>query len=309
KNGVEKPSFPALVQPVDSIPPKAPVELTGTIDTTGVVHLHWKANTEPDLAGYRIFRSNNPDAEFNQLTLSPQRENTFTDTIGIRNLNPKIYYKVLAEDQRYNPSGFSEMLALEKPDLIPPSPPVISEYTATENGVNLSWTPSSADDVVEHTVYRKKLGGNETQWELVKAILSEDSISHYLDSQLLPGTTYAYTVVAKDRTGWESNPSGQIVVKTPKKLYAELIPRFNAIVDREQRSIRLDWKANSDTISEFLLYRAEGDAPLALYKTIKGDNTSYVDTHLVVSTKYRYAIQLVEKDGTQSQLKKVEVTY
>ncbi|MEM6829038.1 MAG: hypothetical protein AAF551_00890, partial [Bacteroidota bacterium] len=51
-------SFPYFVQLDDSIPPLAPVGLTGTVDTLGVVRLSWEPNTEPDLHGYRLFKAN-----------------------------------------------------------------------------------------------------------------------------------------------------------------------------------------------------------------------------------------------------------
>lgn len=309
KNGTEKPSFPAIVQPVDSIPPKPPIELIGAIDTTGVVKISWKANEELDLSGYRIFRANNSEAEFNQITLSPVRENSYTDTIAVKNLNKNIFYKVMAVDQRYNSSDLSELLTIEKPDMIPPSSPVIKDYTASEEGISLSWINSSSDDVSAHVIYRKDLGGEETLWQLITEIPFEENKTDYLDADLIAGQSYAYTIVARDKTGWESSPSSQLVAKAPKKLYAESISRFNGVADRENRLIRLSWKTSSENVSEFLIYRAEDENPLTLYKTIASSKNSYVDTNLVVSKVYTYAIQLVEKDGTQSQLKEIKVTY
>ena len=309
KNGTQKPSFPAIVQPVDSIPPKPPVDLIGAIDTTGVVQLSWKANEELDLSGYRVFRSNSPNAEFLQLTVSPTRENAYTDTIAVKNLNANIYYKVMAVDQRYNPSELSEMLTLEKPDMIPPSPAVIKEYTTSEEGILLSWVNSSSDDVESHLIYRKDLASSESRWEQLAELPITENKTEYLDKAVEAGKSYSYTVMAKDKTGWESSPSGQLLATAPKKLFAESLTRFTGTADRELRLIRLVWKSDADNISEYLIYRAEGDAPLTLYKTIDASQNNYTDTNLIVSTIYTYAIQLVEKNGTQSQLKQIKVTY
>ena len=309
KNGTQKPSFPAIVQPVDSIPPKPPTELTGIIDTTGVVQISWKANEELDLSGYRIFRANNAEAEFNQITLEPIRANSYTDTIAVKNLNQNIFYKVMAVDQRYNSSELSEMLTLEKPDLIPPSPPVIKDFKASEEGILLSWINSSSEDVISHAVYRKDLSSNEEGWEQISVLAFEDNNSTYLDTDVMPNKTYAYTLVAKDNTGWESSPSGQLVVKAPKKLFANLITRFNGIADRELRLIRLSWKADSTNASEFLIYRATDDNSLMLYKTVSAEKNNFVDTNLVINKKYTYGLRLVNKDGSQSQINTINVTY
>ncbi len=308
KNGTEKPSFPTIVQPLDSLPPNPPKELSGQIDTTGVVRLSWKKGEELDLAGYRIFRSNNPAAEFSQITLSVVKANEYLDTVPMANLNKKVYYKLIAEDQRYNTSDFSEPLVLEKPDLIPPSPPVIKNYEASEKGTVVNWVNSSSDDVIAHVLYRKNLAFEEEGWEQLVRIEIEDPTT-YVDTDVSPGRPYAYTLVALDATGLESKPTAQIVVNTPKRLYAELVSKFNGVVDRETRRIRLSWKTDEENVSEFLLYRAEEGTSLALYKTIAGDKRSFVDTDLVVSTKYRYALQLVKKDGTQSQFKEIKLTY
>jgi uncharacterized protein len=71
KQGSNRTSFAMLVQPVDSIPPAKPMGLKGVIDSLGVVKITWEPNKEKDLQGYRIYRANNANEEFSQLTVSP----------------------------------------------------------------------------------------------------------------------------------------------------------------------------------------------------------------------------------------------
>lgn len=57
-------SYSIMAQPDDSIPPAPPVNLRGVIMKDGRVIVNWDANTEPDLLGYRIWISNQAEAEY-----------------------------------------------------------------------------------------------------------------------------------------------------------------------------------------------------------------------------------------------------
>lgn len=308
KNGTESPSFPSLVQPIDSIPPQPPVGLMGVIDTTGVVQLSWTANTEEDLLGYRVYRSNNPTAEFAQITKVAVKKNEYTDTIIVKNRNKKIYYKVVAEDQRYNTSDFSEMLVLDKPDLTPPSPPVISKYEITKEGVLFSWIPSSSTDVLAHIVYRKDLSGANALWQnMVEYTTISDTT--YVDKSIEQNKIYKYTVVARDTTGLESSPATPFeVIIHPKEVKEEEI-KFIAISNREDRFIQLSWKIKSDTIAEYRLYRGDSEKKLQLFKTFGGETTKFKDTEVQAGSEYRYGLQVLVKGGLPSRIKKIKVVY
>src|SRR5690606_9896030 len=110
KNGDKLASLPVLVQPIDSIPPNPPMVISAVADTLGIVSIQWQPNTEDDLSGYRVYRANDIDEEFSQITSSIVRGPNYNDTVQIRNLNKKIFYKIKAEDFRYNLSGFSEVI-------------------------------------------------------------------------------------------------------------------------------------------------------------------------------------------------------
>lgn len=181
KEGVKSESLPVMVQPVDSIPPAIPTNLAGTIDTTGIVKLRWLNNKDIDLAGYRIFRSHNPKTEFTEVTSETWSINEYSDTVQVKNLNQKIYYKIKAEDQRFNQSKFSPTLTLLIPDATPPSPPVIGSYKISDDGIKIHWIKSSSEDVATHQLYRKSMEAQtEKSWELIYS--GNDTL--YLDNNL-----------------------------------------------------------------------------------------------------------------------------
>ncbi|MEM9328230.1 MAG: hypothetical protein AAGA85_21360 [Bacteroidota bacterium] len=307
--GLQKPSFPALVQPIDSVPPTSPKGLQGVMDTTGVVRLGWTANPEPDLSGYRVFRASNANAEFSQLTVTPVGDNSFVDSISVRNLNQKIFYKIIAVDQRYNESDFSEVLSIEKPDLVPPSPAVFEGYETGDAGIELRWIPSSSADAMGHTIYRRQLVGGDGLWQGIVTIPTTEGTTNYLDTSIEPGRTYAYTVVARDKSGLESSPSNVLQIRSQRRMFADQIQRLTGTADRENRLIQLSWKAKEAKAVEFLIYRAEGGGGLKLYRKLDASYNSYADTNLSVNTTYVYGLQMVEQDGAMSQIKEVRVVY
>ena len=307
KNGDRRPSHPTLVQPVDSIPPMPPVDLVATMDTLGIARIKWKPNQEDDLEGYKVFRSNSLDTEFTQAHTTLLKESNFIDTLPIKNLNKKIYYKILAEDQRYNASSFSEVLTIEKPDVVPPSPPVISNYKASDNKVKINFIPSSSSDVVSHNLYREDTSlGNS--WVLVQSIPTDAESLIFTDKNGAPGN-YRYTVIATDITGNESTPALPIEVKIKEKLGVKVISKFEVISDRVQRIIILNWKVSNNQIAEFLLYRAEKDTQYSLYKTFDKNQKRFTDINLKVNSTYRYALRAILLNGVESSLETVQINY
>ena len=308
KNGVESESYASLVQPVDSIPPSPPSGLEGVVDTIGIVKLSWANNLEEDLGGYRIYRSYNPNNEFSEVTRATLIKTSYADTIAAANLNRKIYYKILAEDQRYNRSQFSNVLTIEKPDNIPPSSPILNNYEVTTDGIILLWIPSSSVDVASHKVYRKKGSAQEALWEKLHESSSSND-STFIDSTVEEPSVYSYTVVATDSTGLESLPSKPINIMWNGRNIKEEDIRFSGTVNRELRFINLTWNVKDFNVLEYRLYKGKNDRNLRLYKTLNGTTRGYNDVDLEINSDYTYGLQIILHTGRTTLIKKFNIKY
>lgn len=300
--GNESISLPALGMLEDSIPPSAPLGLTGEIDTTGILTLKWNANTENDVLGYRVYQSNFKSEEFVQITNETLLDTVFSDSINLNTLNHEIYYKITAIDGHFNPSGFSQTIAVKRPDIIPPVPAQFKGVSSEEDGIHLSWTPSSSDDVVKHSLYRKSK--SDDGWKVVFVVGPQGTSRSYIDTKVTSGTQYAYVLIATDNAGNES-PLSQAITATSKSNSTVIdIKQVKANTNRSEAFIEVTWKYEDLGVHKFLIYRAEKDGKLTLIKEIKGSERKFIDKDIEANTKYHYRLQASMNSGILSSFSK-----
>ena len=293
KNEQKSLSFPVLHQLEDSIPPIQPTGLTGFIDTTGTVTLHWNNNTESDLNGYRIFRSNFQNSEFSQVTNNPVDTAEFIEKIPLQNLSRAVYYKIQAIDTRFNPSAFSMVVKLLKPDMVPPVAPVIKEWKADAGKLMVGWVPSSSKDVSMHQLKIKSI--QEDKWNLTRRFLRKDTLQHsYVN---LKTGTYEVIIEAIDS-------SGNITPSKPLKANITAVPTkgiegIKTVADRTNNKIILSWKLSGMQAEKILVYRATGEGKPALYKTLDGTLREFSDGQIVINETYSYYLKTIGKNGEE----------
>lgn len=289
-DGVNKSSVPSMVQLVDSIPPAPPIGLKATIDTTGRVILSWKPNTEKDIYGYRIFRANEANDEYSQITIAPIADTMFVDSVNIKTLTPKVYYQLTAIDKRQNHSGFSAPLEIERPDLIPPAPPVIKSIKSGTNGICIEWIASNSKDVIKHQIVRKEKGTTNLT---TKEIQVSDTSRVFTDSLAVVNTVYYYTLVAIDKTGYRSEPSvemaGQKIASSSGGL-----SDIKCKADRKNIAIEITWKAPAEKVDRYIIYRKTGsESRYVVYTTIKGEVPKFTDKQVKQDTHFYYMVKAV----------------
>lgn len=290
----------AYAELIDSIPPLSPIGLAGNIDSAGIVTLTWAENTEADIDGYRIYRSNHPNFEFILISPGMVTDTVFTDSVQLRTLTKNVYYRLRAIDLRQNQSEFSKILELKRPDIIPPVPPLIQSIVQQKDGIRIIWFNSSSVDVVAHHIHRKEI--NDTVFQIAATIekganRQDEKQSSYTDNAIQPGETYIYYVTAEDDSGLISEPSSPVQQKAPGQ------PLRQIVLKKEQSlgKTTLKWTVQSKKkVTRALIYKAEGDEPLKLYDNATGD--SYTDNATGFEKTFRYKIRVVYEDETSSEL-------
>lgn len=293
-------SFPYMVQLDDSIPPVTPTGLQGTISEEGIVILTWTENTEDDLRGYKIYKSNYAESSFVELPGAMVTTAQGQDSIFLNNLTEKIYYKIKAFDLRQNPSEFSETLELKKPDLIPPVTPVFTNIKNDSLGILVQWENSPSEDMQMQLLYRR--AANESDWSLVYT--QQEDIPFYLDQSSQHNTRYAYTIVAIDDDGLESKPANPVTMMCRTLNPYPVISETSHKVNQEEKEIQLDWAYSHPQVTKYRLYKKLGEGPLQLYKELtsnENETHQYVDGYSGDAT-IEYRVQAVFVSGEKSVL-------
>lgn len=201
-------SISILGQNTDTIPPSAPTGLSAEMSKDGTLAIKWDENTENDLDGYMVFYSNNSQGEFTSLTPKPVKSNELVEKLDLSFQLDSLALYVIAVDRRFNKSEPSQIISLARPDVNPPSAPVIRHLYPTAAGIRVGWALPTQEKEVAFELQRRYY--QESEWTQVISFkpptvtfpvpqdTTFDQISDYLDTTQLQIAPYYYRLVASD---------------------------------------------------------------------------------------------------------------
>ncbi len=293
-------SFPVYSERIDTTPPSIPTGFAGTIDTTGVVTLHWHPGPEPTLLGYRVYWSNSPVDTFAVRVGRVIADTMFTDTVSVSTLTRKVFYRIAAVNRRYIPSKFSPILAITRPDLVPPASPIFTSVLVSDTAVVLGWAPSPSLDVRSHRILRRTT--RDSLWTALRTFGRQDSL--YVDKDVIPRTVYEYAVEAIDSSGLHSKPSPTVTARPYDTGIRPGVKDLHALYQEKENVITLTW-AYAPIKKEkfwFVVYRDAGANGLTTYKAVDGSLRTFRDTPDTGKGTYRYAVKVATEVGGQAPL-------
>jgi len=299
ENGQVYSSLPKYCIVSDQAPPHKPGGLTGSIDDNGVVTLEWNNNLDPDLTGYFVLMANQDDHEFVNLTPYVIQETSFKDTITLSTLTEEVYYKIQAKDESGKISEFSDALMLKRPDIIPPSPPVILDYQVQDSTLFLTWYPSTSKDMVAHMLVMRS---NGSEWRDVEKIMDLD---RKIETTIPEEGMSEYALMSIDDAGLRSEPCFPIGVKRIVQSGRIDVDQFLASLS--DGVVHLKWTIENNQPGKFLLYRGVDNGPMRRYKTLDGSSRSFTDNNVQEGRDYVYEIQFRGSSGKKSAWKKENI--
>ncbi|MCC7466904.1 MAG: fibronectin type III domain-containing protein [Saprospiraceae bacterium] len=285
----------------DAEAPSKPTGLTGKCDSTGLITLQWEAGKEPDLMGYRVFIATEKEREWFQIT----RENLpleprFEHQVKLNSLTEKVFFTVVAMDFHFNASEFSNTLEVVLPDTIAPEKALITDYTATENGIFLYWANSGSKDVVKTLLLRRE--ADSQVWKTLADVTAFKKTT-YQDTTVRKGIFYEYALETFDDAGLSSGKSLSIMVAGADNGVRPGVQSLQGQYDKSKKQFSLNWEYAPAGRYNFVVYRAIKGQILEPLAQVDGNQRTYTDQTLVSNGDgYNYAVKVIWADGGESDL-------
>lgn len=237
------------IEPPDTTPPARPIGLKAT-PGVAEVKLTWDANTEPDLAGYFVYKDGH------QLFDVPIVDTEFT-VIGGMSFTDDTEFHIRAVDTSGNLSMISNVVKakpLRPTDTIPPGDPTNLKAQVSADAVRIitQWDAVPDPDLDGYYIYVSKDGGST--WTRN----NPPPIKHpyYEITPIQPDTEYQIKVLAVDWAGNESGFSNVVTLKTPSA---------NTVITPKPQQDYLDvtWTPVPGAVSYWIYYnnRKVGEVP------------------------------------------------
>ncbi|MCU0431369.1 MAG: hypothetical protein MUF42_15505 [Cytophagaceae bacterium] len=285
----------------DSISPSAPVMLDAKCDSNGIVTLTWKHGNEIDLQSFKLFRSNYAHEEFSRVATINRVDTIWKDTIPLKSLTKQVFYKLVAYDESFNPSGFSNVQKALRYDVMPPNAPAITEVTSNERGIRIKWANSSSNDLAKTILYRKVK--QDTLWKPHKVFLTDTAdFSIFIDSLTAKGVWYDYRLQAVDENNLTSDFTNIVSMKALDNGFRSKIVETKIIVSARKKIVKLTWVYKEKGIKHFQIFKSTNDGVLMILKTVGGGERELYDKNLSSGRKYHYTIKAIFHDGGESPM-------
>ncbi len=301
----------SAVLPVSYIrfnPPVRPEIGHAAIGDDGSVEIIISPDPEGAVDGYKIFMANDPDHEFSvvkeifgdSLVVAGQRT-VVRDTVMLNTLTRNVYYQIRAYDVHFNESEASDVIALERPDIVPPPRPVFKDIKASAEEIDIEVALPSVEDFRSAALYRRT---DDTDWQQVHLFRGRELLVRYTDSRLVPGTVYYYRVQAEDESGLLSGYSNPVRIQTVNRRLVESVENLSVSPGSREANLRWSYTANSGEYY-FVVYRRAGEG--SFRQVGRTESTAYTDRR-VRPGRYEYRVRAFRKDGNQGEMSVVVAT-
>ncbi|HSV14191.1 MAG TPA: Ig-like domain-containing protein [Tepidisphaeraceae bacterium] len=281
---------------VDTTPPAVPTGFSANGSTANIT-LSWSANTDSDLAGYNLYRSNTSGGALTKLNSTPLTALSFVDTAA--QLSLPSYYQLRAVDTSGNESAGTAANAVHKDSTLPAAPANLNS-SGSSTAITLTWAANTETDLAGYRVYRATSAtGTYTLLNTTQLLSS----AGYVDSAALSGVASFYHVTAVDFSGNESSASSTSATRTGGGDITPPAQPTGFIANGTTSGVNLSWTANTESdLAGYNVYSSL--SPTGTFTIVNKSGlittTSYADTLATASVTTYYHLTAVDKSNNES---------
>ncbi|MFE1406628.1 PA14 domain-containing protein [Streptomyces sp. NPDC058770] len=233
---------------VDRTAPAAPkgVDKNWSMNYPDRVTLYWDENKEPDLAGYRVYRSTTLPVALTPENLLSGDEPTYYSyySVPVPQTGDVYYYVVTAVDTHGLESAASSYAMYYTRDKTPPVETAFNlRAEEGEAGVMLTWDPSegTSRDFAGYSVFRRR--ATATTGTAPEEVGKGVKGTTFTDVAPPPGTTYIYYVISLDHAGNGGPSSDKVTVAVTGNTTAPAA-LTGLTATPEENGVTLSWDAS-----------------------------------------------------------------
>lgn len=197
-----------ITEPDDDLPPVMPAGLRIYYASDGNIGLEWMRNSEPDLKGYKIFRSINDTSQFILLGFT---SDDFIVDDSLDYNSTYFYYLVAVDDENRESSRTPIISATPLNRLTPLTPRNLQINARSWNNrkeIFLWWDKGQETDLRGYNIYRSISAGFNAD---TSTFIAFTSSTQFTDANSLEYyKLYYYKIRAVDKGNLESSTTGEI---------------------------------------------------------------------------------------------------
>lgn len=300
-DGSQNESFAAVGVLNDETPPPPPTGLKGKIHQDGTLEVSWNPSTAIDIQGYKVLHANHPDHNFVPYSGYAVPLTLYLNKVPLTTLTRNLYIKVIAQDMAGNNSELSELLVLERPDIVPPPKPLLLMSSFDEGTAKINWSLSYDPEVTGYYVWRQAEGAD--QWDLVTYLDTSQAKGSIWVEDVLPSTgqTYLYTIESMDKSGNSSGLAKSVSFKAPRNRTESIPIQLVATYSPDNMECKLAWRCEPEGSHHFVIQRSlDGQDPTD-YRSAGQGTREFSDNRVSPGMTISYAVYIVFKDGRTSK--------
>lgn len=300
-----EPSSSVTLTLQDRIPPQPPEALRGTKLDQRYVALNWQTSVEPDAAGYRVYRTQEANGNYDLLTddLLNVLNTVYVDSSSVP--GNQYAYAVTAVDSAGNESDQSVPVSFMIEDRTAPSTPVNLQATYQDNGtVLLEWeTPGLAEDFRTFSIIRRQTRSANSKGyaQVNNGVWRENQLTDegVNGNGLIDGAFYEYGVIAVDSASNFSD-TALLEIQIPDRVSPNPPVSLSARA-RDEYAIELNWNAStSQDVVKYNLYRKTLATTDSLLKEFTFNERYYNDRQVTTGEEYIYTVTALDSMGNES---------